>query len=107
MVINFFIVLPIENCITMTRNALSIEAVGKGPIFKGLLSCSIEAWDEFWSNKVMRRMAWSHQRQISPQHLNSTAWVVGLIHQGDIRTAWSRQRQTPCGTLNSTAWVAL
>ena len=50
----FFIILPIENCITMTRNALSIDLAERGPIYKGLLPRSIQAWDnDCWTNKVI------------------------------------------------------
>jgi len=40
-----FIIIPIENCTTMTRNALSLKAVEGGPILKGLLPRSIQVWD--------------------------------------------------------------
>src|SRR6218665_2644266 len=71
-----FIILPIENWIPMTRNALSIEAVGRRAN-NALLPRSIQAWDnDCWSNKVIEEQL--DQRQIPPQSLNSTAWVVGL-----------------------------
>jgi len=36
----------------MTRNALSIEAVERGSIYKGLLPRSIQAWDnDCWSKE--------------------------------------------------------
>src|SRR6218665_2545010 len=48
-----FIILPIENCIPMTRNALSTEAVGR-KANNVLLPHSIQAWDnDCWSNKVI------------------------------------------------------
>src|SRR6218665_3506946 len=71
-----FIILPIENCIPMTRNALSIEAVGRRDN-NVLLSHSIQAWDnDCWSNKVIEKQL--DKRHIPPQCLNSSAWVVGL-----------------------------
>src|SRR6218665_624138 len=73
---SFFIILPIENCIPMTINALSIEAVGRRTN-NVLLPHSIQAWgNDCWSNKVIEEQP--DQRYISPQSLNSTAWVVGL-----------------------------
>jgi len=60
----------------MTRNALSIEAVGRRAN-NVLLPHSIQAWDnDCWSNKVIEEQP--DQRHIPPQSLNSTAWVVGL-----------------------------
>jgi len=54
----------------MTRNALSIEAVGRREN-NVLLPHSIQAWDnDLWSNKVI-------EEQLD-QSLNCTAWVVGL-----------------------------
>src|SRR6218665_2563106 len=73
-----FIILAIENCIPMTRNALFIEAVGRRAN-NVLLSNSIQDWDnDCWSNKVIEEQL--DQRQITPppSSLNSTAWVVGL-----------------------------
>jgi len=29
------------------------------------------------------RTAWSHQKQIPPQGLNSIAWLVGLVQRGN------------------------
>jgi len=58
----------------MTRNALSIEAVGRRAN-NALLPHSIQAWDnDCWSNKVIEEQL----DQRPPQSLNSTAWVVGL-----------------------------
>src|SRR6218665_3915947 len=62
-----FIILPIENCIPMTRNALSIEAVvwRANNVF---LPHSIQAWDnDCWSNKVIEEQL--DQRQIPPSKL--------------------------------------
>src|SRR6218665_1932270 len=69
---HLFIILPIENCIPITRNALSIEAVGRRAN-NVLLPHSIQAWEnDCWSNKVI-------EEQLDQRHsLNSTAWVVGL-----------------------------
>jgi len=54
LILSSFIILPIEDCITMARNALSIEVVEGGPIYKGLLPGSILAWDnDCWCNKVI------------------------------------------------------
>jgi len=51
MVIEFclpFIILFIENCVTMTRDALSIEAVGRRA------NCSINGGDnDYWYNEVI------------------------------------------------------
>src|SRR6218665_1012491 len=81
-----FIILPIENCIPMTRNALSIEAGGRGAN-SVLLPHSIQAWDnDCWSNKVIEEQL--DQKQIPPQSLNSTAWVVGLA-SSQIYAAWN------------------
>src|SRR6218665_1743620 len=60
-----FIIFPIENCIPMTRNALSIEAVGR-MANNVLLPHSIQAWD-CWSNKVIEEQF--DQRQIPPSNL--------------------------------------
>src|SRR6218665_2184854 len=50
---SFFIILPIENCIPMAGNALSIEAVERRAN-NALLPHSIQAWDnDCWSNKVI------------------------------------------------------
>src|SRR6218665_3168290 len=63
----------------MTRNALSIEAVGRRAN-NVLLPRSIQAWDnDCWPNKVIEEQL--DQREIPPQSLNSTAWVVGLVQQ--------------------------
>src|SRR6218665_2017844 len=40
-----FIILPIENCITMTRNALSLEAVGR-ILLRHLIKCLIKDWQK-------------------------------------------------------------
>src|SRR6218665_1322565 len=72
-----FMILPIENCILMTRNALSIEAVGRRAN-NVLLPHSIQAWDnDRWSNKVIEEQL-DQRQSIPPQILNSAAWVVGL-----------------------------
>src|SRR6218665_2725003 len=92
-----FIMLPIENCIPMTRYALSIKVVGRRAN-NVLLPHSIQAWDnDCWSNKVIEEQLEQYcmgcwpgltTDRYLPQHLNS--------HQGHI----------PRGTLNSSAWVA-
>src|SRR6218665_1803269 len=76
-IMSSFIILPIENCLPMTRNAFSIEAVGRRDN-NVLLPHSIQAWDnDCWSNKVIEEQL--DQKEIpSPRNLNSTAWVVGL-----------------------------
>ena len=57
-----FIILLIENCIPMTRNALSIEAVGCRAN-NVLLTHSIQAWDnDCWSNKVIEEQLDQTQR---------------------------------------------
>src|SRR6218665_2518950 len=59
---------------TMTRNALSMEAVGRRAN-NALLPHSIKAWDsDCWSNKVIEEQL----EKDPPQTLNRTAWVVGL-----------------------------
>src|SRR6218665_2729690 len=73
-----FIILPIENCIPMKRNALSIEAVGRRANNVSLPH-SIQAWDnDCWSNKVIEEQPDQRYIPVPPQSLNSTAWVVGL-----------------------------
>src|SRR6218665_3189049 len=91
----------------MTRNALSIEAVGRRAN-NVLLPHSMQAWDnDCWSNKVIEEQL--DQRQIPPESFNSTTWVVGL--SGLITDRYlpqrlnSHQRQMPRGTLNSSARV--
>ena len=60
----------------MTRNALSIEAVGRR-VNNVLLPHSIQAWDnDCWSNKVIEEQLVKERHP--SQSLNSTAWVVGL-----------------------------
>src|SRR6218665_931337 len=106
-----FIILPIENCIRMTRNALSIEAVGRRAN-NVLLTHSIQAWyNDCWSNKVIEEqldqiqilppqrgtvlhglLAWPHHRYIPPSTLDMNS------HQ--------RYIHVPRGTLNSSARVA-
>src|SRR6218665_1040804 len=59
----------------MTRNALSIEAVGRRAN-NVLLPHSIQAWDnDCWSNKVIEEQF--DQRQIPPSRL-SLCWPIGL-----------------------------
>src|SRR6218665_3172490 len=61
-----FIVLPIENCIPMTRNALSLEAVGRRAN-NVLLPHSIQAWDNgCWSNKVIEEQLDQRHTVIHP-----------------------------------------
>src|SRR6218665_2879055 len=68
-----------------------------GPIYKGLLPGSIQAWDnDCWSNNVIEELL--DQRQITPQSLNSTAWVVGLVQQ-----AWSIHRKIPPSALEQSS----
>jgi len=75
-IMSSFIILPIYNCIPMTRNALSIEVVWRRAN-NVLLPHSIQAWgNDCWANKVIEERL--DQRHIPPQSLNSTAWVVGL-----------------------------
>jgi len=44
------------------------------------------------ANLMTGRIAWSNQRQIPPQGLNSTAWLVGLVQRGNRRTGLIKDR---------------
>src|SRR6218665_2089187 len=70
-----------------------------------LLPCSIEAWDNDCWSQVIEERPGLIKDIYPPQRLNSTAWVVGLVQQGNRRMAWSHQRQIPPQSLNSTVWV--
>src|SRR6218665_1817470 len=97
-----------ENCIPMTRNALSIEAVGRRANHV-LLPHSIQAWDnDCWSNKVIEEQP--DQRHIIPPS-KLEQYCLGcwphLITYGYLpQRLNSHQRRMPHGTLNSSAWVA-
>src|SRR6218665_954511 len=103
-----FIILPIENCILMTRNALSIEAVGRRANNVSLPH-SIQAWDsDCWSNKVIEEQL--DKRQTPPSNLEQYCmgcWP-GLITNRYLpqRLDSHQRRQIPRGTLNSSARVA-
>src|SRR6218665_808207 len=89
-----FIILPIENCIPMIRNALSIEAIGRRANNMFVLPHSIQAWDnDCWSNKVIEEQL-DQMTDTPAQSLNSTAWVVGLAVGSEITssTAWPNHR---------------
>src|SRR6218665_790325 len=106
-IMSFFIIFPIENCIPMTRNALSIEAVGRRAN-NVLLPHSILAWDnDYWSNKVTEEQL--DQRQIPPSKLEQHCmgcWP-GLITVRFLpQHLNSHQRHIPRGTFNRTSRVA-
>src|SRR6218665_3851552 len=106
-IMSFFIILPIENCILMTRNALSIEVVGRRAN-NVLLPHSIQAWDnDCWSNKVIVEQL--DQRQILPSKLEQCCmgcWP-GLITDRYLPQRLNcHDGQIPCGTLNSSTRVA-
>src|SRR6218665_416102 len=62
-----FTIFPIENCIPMTRNALSIE-VGGRRADNVLLPHSIQAWDnDCWSNMIIEEQL--DQRYTPPSKL--------------------------------------
>src|SRR6218665_1276145 len=71
-----FIIFPIENCILMTRNALSIEAVGRRANNVLLNYYHIQYRPETMIVGPTEEQL--DQREIPRQSLNSTAWVVGL-----------------------------
>src|SRR6218665_2554950 len=94
----------------MTRNALSIEAVGRRAN-NVLLPHSIQAWDnDCWSNKVIEEQP--DQRHIPPSKLEQ--YCLGcwpdLITYDEVmylpQRLNSHQRRMPHGTLNSSARVA-
>src|SRR6218665_2470553 len=97
-----FIILLIENCIPITRNALSIEVVGRRAN-NVLLPHSIQAWDnDCWSNKVIEEQL--DQRQTPPSYLEQYCmgcWP-GLITNKYLpqRLDSHQRRQIPRGTLN-------
>ena len=92
----------------MTRNALSIEAVGRRDNIV-LLPHSIQAWDnDCLSNKVVEEQ--SDQRQLPSSKLEQYCmgcWP-GLITDRYLPQHLNshQRRQIPHGTLNSSAWVA-
>src|SRR6218665_3357398 len=91
----------------MTRNALSIEAVGRRAN-NVLLPHSIQDWDnDCWSNKVIEEQL--DQRQTPPSKLYQYCmgcWP-GLITDIYLpQRVNSLQRHMPHGTLNSSARVA-
>src|SRR6218665_899471 len=43
------------------------------------------------------RTAWSGQRQIPPQGLNSTAWLVGLVQRGNRKSLFSSKTDNIVG----------
>src|SRR6218665_1662980 len=101
-----FIILPIENCIPMTRNAFSIEAVGRRAN-NVLLPHSIQAWgNDCCSKKVIEEQ--SDQRQLPSSKLEQYCigcWS-GLITDRYLpQRLNSHQRHIPRGTLNSSAQV--
>src|SRR6218665_2309471 len=102
-----FIILPIENCIPMTRNALSIEAVGRRANTV-LLPHSIQAWDnDCWSNKVIEKQP--DQRHMPPSKLKQYClgcWPDLITYRYLPQLLNSHQRRMPHGTLNSSARVA-
>src|SRR6218665_3566344 len=107
-IMSSFIILPIENCIPMTRNALSIEAVGRRAN-NVLLPHSIQAWDnDCWPNKVLEKQP--DQRHIPPSKLEQ--YCLGcrpdlITYRYLPQRLNSHQRiQILRGTLNSSAWVA-
>src|SRR6218665_365613 len=97
----------------MTRNALSIEAVGRRAN-NVLLPHSIQAWDnDCWSNEVIEEQL--DQRQKPPSKLEQYCmgcWPGRRPWPGLITDSYlphllnSHQRQIPHGTLNSSAQVA-
>src|SRR6218665_1581753 len=99
--------LPIENCIPMTRNALSIEAVGRRAN-NALLPHSIQAWDNdcpCWSNKVIEEQL--DQRHPSKLERYCVGCWPGLFTDRYLpHLLNSHQRQIPRGTLNSSALLA-
>ena len=97
-----FIILPIQNCIPMTRNALSIEAMGRRAN-NVLLPHTIN-----WSNKVGPRTAWSNADTPSNLEQYRMGCWPGLITDRYLpQRLNSHQRHMPRGTLNSSARVAM
>src|SRR6218665_1239114 len=93
----------------MTRNALSIEAVGRRAN-NVLLQHSIQAWDkDCWSNKLIEEQL--DQRQIPPSNLEQYCmgcWP-GLITDRYLPqrlNSHQRHKKILRGTLNSSARVA-
>src|SRR6218665_1765089 len=101
-----FIILPIENCTPITRNALSIEAVGRRAN-NVLLPHSIQAWDNDWSNKVIEKQP--DQRHIPPSKLARyclDCWPDLITYRYLPQRLNSNQRRMRHGTLHSPARVA-
>src|SRR6218665_640150 len=102
-----FIILLIENCIPMTRNALSIEVVRRRAN-NVLLSHSIQASNnDCWSNKVIEEQL--DQRQIPPSKFEQYCmgcWPSLITDRYLPQRLNSHQRHIPRGTLNSSARVA-
>src|SRR6218665_3561781 len=72
-----FIILPIENCIPMTRNALSIEAVGRRA---NNVLLPIQAWDnDCWSNKVIEEQLDQRHTHLSKLEQYCMGCWPGLI----------------------------
>src|SRR6218665_3066323 len=88
----------------MTRNALSIEAVGRRAN-NVLLPHSIQAWDnDCWSNKVIEEQP--DQRHIPPSKLEQyclSCWPDLITYRYLPQRLNSHQRRMPHGTLNSSA----
>jgi len=89
----------------MTRNALSMEAVGRRAN-NALLPHSIQAWDsDCWSNKVIEEQL--DERPPSKLEQYCMGCWPGLITNRYLpHLLNSHQRQIPRGTLNSSAPVA-
>src|SRR6218665_270708 len=91
----------------MTRNALSVEAVGRRAN-NVLLPHSIQDWDnDCWSNKVMEEQF--DQRQIPPSKLEQYCmgcWPGLITDRYFPQRLNSHQRKISCGILNSSARVA-
>ena len=93
----------------MTRNALSIEAVGRRAN-NVLLPHSIQAWDnDCWPNKVIEEQLDQRKDIYPPSKLEQYCmgcWP-GLITDRYLPQCLnSHQRHIPHGTLNSSARVA-
>src|SRR6218665_2239015 len=95
-----------ENCILMTRNALSTEAVGRRAN-NVLLPHSIHAWDnDCWSNKVIEEQFDQRQIPLSKLEQYCMGCWPGLITDRYLpQRLNSHQRHIPRGTMNSPARV--